>query len=352
VRKYLYLIMALTVILCASSAKPDNSEALKPGIAFTYANDKMTDGAGAQLQRVYGIYALSRFFHVPYIHTRLMRIDYQGLTALEKNASDPRMQDKWNQVFTIPSDIALPPNAVPLYVNAPTAEDIEQLKSQAVKDNKFYLARILIPFKITDANPELYRCVKQVSPFHPPPSNVFRIAIHVRRGEELVVESQRMLPNSYYIAATMRIVEALKRLNIPFVCDLYTEVASRPLLVTGQSYGMNGRLKHPAVIDPRMNRLGDFDVIPHLQEHINGDPIEALKGMATADALIISRSSFSYFAALFNPGIVIYYPFWHHPLSDWLISDMNGKVSSEQLMARLKAWKRRHASVPIAATSH
>jgi len=64
--------------------------------------------------------------------------------------------------------------------------------------------------------------------------------------------------------------------------------------------------------------------------------------MATADALIISRSSFSYLAALFSKGIVIYYPFWHQPLKEWLISDMNGNISSEELNEQLKSWKRHH----------
>jgi hypothetical protein len=336
-RNLLCLALVLLLIPVTAGAKP------KSGIALTYANDKMTDGAGAQLQRIYGIYALSRYFHVPYVHTPLKEIGYQGLSALEKNGGDPPMQDKWNQVFTIPSDIELPANTIPRFLDTPTVKDIEQLRNEAEKENKFYLARISIPFAITDMNTEIYRCLKKVSPFHPEPSKIFRIAIHVRRGEELAVDSQRMLPNSYYIAATMRIVEALKHLDVPFVCELYTEVASKSFVVTPQSYGINGRLHQSVVIDPKMNRLEEFDAIPNLRKHINGDPIEALKGMATADALIVSRSSFSYFAALFNSGIVVYYPFWHRPLKEWLISDINGKVSSEQLLEQLKSWKRSHS---------
>ena len=64
--------------------------------------------------------------------------------------------------------------------------------------------------------------------------------------------------------------------------------------------------------------------------------------MATADALIISRSSFSYFAALFSRGIIIYFAFWHHPLKEWLTSDINGNLPSDQLVERLKEWKRDH----------
>jgi len=328
-KKVTYLALMLLVLAqltCCHNA--DNPPAVRPGIALTYANDKATDGAGAQLQRVYGIYALSRYFHVPYVHTPLKEIGYQGLAALEKNAGDPHLQDRYNRIFKIPSDIELPGNAVAKFVESPTVGDIERLKSEAEKENKFYIVRILFPYAITDKNPEIYRPIKQICPFHSAPSNIFRIAIHVRRGEEFAVDSQRMLPNSYYVAATMRIVKDLQQLGIPFVCELYTEVPTKTFVVTGQSHGINGRISHPVVIDPKMNRIQDFDVIPNLHKCINLDAIETLKGMATADALIISRSSYSYFAALFSKGIVIYFPFWHQPLHEWLVSDISGNLPS------------------------
>jgi hypothetical protein len=341
-RKFIYLAFALVLIQLTSSQKADSSEAVKSGIALTYANDKMMDGAGSQLQRMYGIYAVSRYLHLPYIHTPLKEIGYQGLAALEKNTNSPDLQDQYNRVFTIPSDIELPPGTISMFVSSPKVEDLARLKNEAEKENKFYLVRMLFPYDITEKNPEIYRCLKDISPFHPARSDTFRIAIHVRRGEEFVVDSQRMLPNSYYVAATMRIVAALKQLGIPFVCELYTEVATGAFVVTPQSHGIDGRISKPVVIDPEMNRIEDFDVIPNLRKEINLDPIETLKGMATADALIISRSSFSYFAALFNKGMVIYFPFWHKPLNDWLISDMSGKISSEQILEQLKSWKHDH----------
>ena len=42
-------------------------------IVLTYNADASHEGAGAQLQRMYGIYALSRFLSVPYRHTPLVR---------------------------------------------------------------------------------------------------------------------------------------------------------------------------------------------------------------------------------------------------------------------------------------
>jgi len=90
-----------------------------------------------------------------------------------------------------------------------------------------------------------------------------------------------------------------------------------------------------------------------------------LRRMATADALVMSRSSYSYVAAILNAnGIVVYHPFWHSPLKEWLVSDADGAqpvkparstdfalkewlvsdadgaVSEAELIAHLKCWKR------------
>jgi hypothetical protein len=47
-RNSVYLALALVFVQLTSCRNTDNSKAVKPGIALTYANDVMTDGAGAQ----------------------------------------------------------------------------------------------------------------------------------------------------------------------------------------------------------------------------------------------------------------------------------------------------------------
>lgn len=105
----------------------------------------MMDGLGSQLQRIYGIYALSRYYKVPYIHTPLKEIAYQGLSALEQNCNGEGIEDKCNKVFTIPSDIEVPKNAIIRYLEAPKPNDINQLILEAHMKKEFYLVKILIP---------------------------------------------------------------------------------------------------------------------------------------------------------------------------------------------------------------
>jgi hypothetical protein len=74
-------------------------------LVLTYDNQAQTDGVGAQLQRIYGIYAISRILGVPYLHSPLARVDYQGLAALEENESDPGFHEEFNSLFQIDSDL-------------------------------------------------------------------------------------------------------------------------------------------------------------------------------------------------------------------------------------------------------
>jgi hypothetical protein len=51
--------------------------------------------------------------------------------------------------------------------------------------------------------------------------------------------------------------------------------------------------------------------------HLNDTNEQSYLGMAAADILITSASSFSYSAAFFSDGDIYYTDFWHKPCSWW-----------------------------------
>ena len=308
------------------------------GLALTYANDRCQDGAGAQLQRLLGVYAISRHLGIPYVHSPLMRVGYQGLAALEKNAGSDNLTEEYNRIFRLPSDLDLPADPVVHLLNDADVASIDSIKAMQTHGG-FHLVRVVYPYPITDQHPEVYRCLKAISPFRYRASEVFRLAVHVRRGELFAVDGHRMLPNSYYVSTALRFQEILRRLEIPCVCELYTEVATKAFDITPQHHGINERISANVAIDPAMSRLEDFDAIPNLVRFINTDPIDTLRRMATADALILSRSSFSYIAAVLSQNcIVLYYPFWHAPMEDWVITGEDG-FREDAVVDRLMGWK-------------
>lgn len=128
-----------------------------------------------------------------------MHIFYEGLSALEKNQSDPTLLSRYNKTFDIPSDIVLPKNTQIHSVDQLDYHTFFQIKKEAKENGGFHIIRAAFPYLICDQYPEMLSWVKEISPFESRCSSLFRIAIHVRRGELFVVDSQRMLPNEYYI---------------------------------------------------------------------------------------------------------------------------------------------------------
>ena len=299
-------------------------------VILTYDNRYNTDGAGAQLQRIYGTYAISKLVGASYLHSPLRRVDYQGFSALERNVTDPGYHRRFNDLFQIPSDVVSGgdfhqvelPN---IYMETPD-QFVEMFDSGAT-NGKPILALLQVPYGIADQFPDCYEVCKEISPFASSARAgcAVRVAIHVRRGELLVVESQRMLPNTYYVSVARDVMRALEALGIEYQLELHTEVAAGEFVVQPGYPGIPERVAQ-TVITPDMCRLDEFDVLPNLVRFLNDTAIDCLRKLATADILIMSRSSFSYVAAILNrTGIMLYHPFWHSPLSSWLPVEPHGQ---------------------------
>lgn len=308
-------------------------------LALTYANDKKTDGVGSQLHRIYGIYAASRLLHLPYIHSPLLRVDYQGLSALEENNSDSEFASRFNKLFSIPSDLDLPKTYITYEAENLNLKIFSSLKKEAESNKIFTLLRIINPYGVIDIYPEAYQFVEQVSPFriYQKKSTTICIGIHVRRGDLFAAAPDRLLPNSYYLSLVRTISRIFDELRLNYTFELHTEVPTNSFTVTKDHHGVFDLAVENMVISPELSKLEDFDTIPRLEKIINADPIESIRRMATSDVLIMSRSSFSYLGAILNfKGIIIYHDFWHPMLNDWIRADSSGNFSKKKFLKRFE----------------
>jgi len=57
----------------------------------------------------------------------------------------------------------------------------------------------------------------------------------------------------------------------------------------------------------------------NIEFHLNETVLDTFNAMIFADILTTTTSSISYVAALLSNGIIYYKPFWHRPLSNWII---------------------------------
>jgi hypothetical protein len=321
--------------------------AARPGVdqrlVLTYDNEAQTDGVGSQLQRIYGTYAISRLLGVPYVHSPLASVDYQGLAALEENESDPGFHHEFNSLFQIESDVVLTDECFNLNLRDVSAEMFHQLLAIVDRDEtrgRSYLVRLAAPHRIADRFPDCYEVCRGISPFASPARDgrPLRVAVHVRRGELFVVDSDRMLPNAYYIGVAQKLAHVLEALEIDYEIELSTEVPKGEFVVEPHHHGMSGRVHGPIAVSPEMYRLDEFSVLPKLVRCINERAIDCIRKLATADVLVMSRSSFSYLGAILNRnGIVLYHPFWHSAPSSWVTVDSDGQFDEMQFTESVKA---------------
>ena len=302
-----------------------------PLLALTYANDRHMDGAGAQLQRVYAIYALSRFLNLAYVHTPLHHLDYQGLGALESNTWDQTLVGRYNEIFRIPSD-DVSSDVLVRDIEKISFPVLLNLRRAAVRGGKPILARFTEPYRITEVFPEAYQAIKDVSPFRRTreAGSPLRIAIHARRGDVayIATDLSRILPNAYYLSLARNLSRMLDRLGLAYVFELHTEVPRKASSMAPADEG-------PRLFDPKAMGIEEFDSLPNLRKFINTDPIESIERMATADVLIISHSSFSYLPALLNVGgIVAYHRFWHRPMAEWLLVNDRGDFCEKAFLRK------------------
>ena len=103
-----------------------------------------------------------------------------------------------------------------------------------------------------------------------------RICIHVRRGDRVLDQDPRLLPNSYYLRVCGTVVNALQQQRVSFVVRLHTEMPQQPRTVHPDHAGLFIRLDKPSTIDPATHALEDFEVLPNLEKVLNVGPQEAL----------------------------------------------------------------------------
>ncbi len=277
---------------------------------LTYLAKDQNDGFGAQYQRILGIYCICKEHNIQYLHTGISDIGYQGLQALEKNKNDDSFTRECNKRINISegqdTEIKLEEE-----ICLKTLNHTELLQMIEYSKTKNVLIKLQIPYGITDINPALYRHCCGLYRTNLKSNNKVTIGVHVRRGELFVVDSDRMLPNSYYIDNVFRLIEICKKLHLYYEVELFTELPANDFVVTGNHPGIFNRIHNNVIIKREQHSIEDFDQIPNLNKYINEELLVTFDRMINCDILIASRSSLSACASYIKQGKTVYHSFWH-----------------------------------------
>jgi hypothetical protein len=298
----------------------------QPRLTITCA--ERTDGAGAQAHTMISAMNFARAFDHEYTHTPFSEIDH---------ADRPMAQwvEAWEKLFNLGEG----------------EQHLDPGHTKAVNYSEFHprlyhaVCKILencrvrpVPgaegsheaephfqpfFYHSDLEPDSYEALipdlrRKFQPGRPRAENRFiTVAVHMRRGDVTPAHPQRFTPVETVCETTRLVKSLLEDCGQQYRVCLYSQGA-----------------------------VGDFACLEALgaQLCLDVDPVWTMRQLVEADILVMSKSSFSYVAALISDGIKLYEPFWHSPLGSWIARDSAGgfDLPAFECQLQLLTQQRRH----------
>ena len=159
-----------------------------------------------------------------------------------------------------------------------------------------------------------------------------RVVAHVRRGD-VQSNSDRYMSDEYFI----KVLTAIR--------DIYPRARLHVF-----SHNDNLTNENTAIWNQYLKQNITVHVANEYLETNTAQTITAMAHFMTADVFMMSKSSFSAVPAFYNPNCVLYTPFWHDPLNNWIILPANHSaeiatnILKSQLPACVKALRHRISS--------
>ena len=306
----------------------------KRSITLTYNADENEDGTGAQIQRILGIYSVSRKYGFNYLHTPVKNLLIFPLDSSQDPHEVEKYLKRMNDYFKLPTDDSLQFDKITSRSTISVGY-LRRLKLQMhFGKPKKILVRVSNAGLIVDTNPDILRFAVSAL-IQPSVMNLaakVSIILHIRGTvqKDLIIKGEvepRSLPVSYY-KDKLRDILALIDADLDYEIKVFTDTPKKSLSFEPRPQDIETWNKSGhSIVDGKIQVDGldlekDFQDFGSKIEFIyGGDPLNAIIQMSRADYFVMSRSSFSYIAAILNPNGIVYCPpkFWNSPLSNWIL---------------------------------
>lgn len=298
----------------------------KNRLALTYDPEVCRDGTGAQLLRVMSILTTARMCNLTPVFTPLTSVTITPLdsfqTIQELDCYISNLNRLIESEFEISSDSS---NSIKVKVNTLNFKYLLKFGIKALIERKSYLIYCGNAFGISERNSivnesmDLSRLLEALnqSKLHFSQSGKLKdkkqVVVHYRRGSNgkdiLKFESQpRSLSNEYYIQAIQKIIhksiyryENSDEIKITIV----TDCPERDFVYRPPHFQLDRWQDEPRIIDGEIQVQGEdfgwlLKTFPNKSIEIirGGNPLDCLLIMANSENLVISRSAFSFAAAI------------------------------------------------------
>ena len=240
-----------------------------------YTNKLRNDGFGAQLQ--------SLLWTILFLESHNLQFVYTDIPKIAHNyENDPSFIDNLVRYMGVKKN----------YINI---KDVDNNSEVVICD----IGQV---YRCVESNIDMYNKSFAMTKFKtffykekttPFDTQYFNVAIHIRRTNIQDDRDSSVTSIQYHINIIHRIYNDNLTKNIKF--HIYSQ----------------GKIEdYQEIVD-----LTQYNIEFHLNDFV----LDTFNAMVFADILATTTSSFSYVAGLLSNGIIYYEPFWHRPLSNWII---------------------------------
>jgi hypothetical protein len=278
-----------------------------------------TDGAGAQALSIISVQLFAQDCGFTYVHSPFKKIehnywndpdweaqweDFLGLGVGETSCEQINISQLHSMKLAGISEIPTRSNSCVLYT-VPHAHEYANLFPNA------YL-------KILNKLSAKYTSKSKLS-YSTYSTDKYYIAVHVRRGD---INSNgefsiRYTTNTSIIHMIECLIDNLK------ISGISASMLSLSIFSQGDRCDFSSILE-------------EFEEVS-IDLHLDESPFATIHGLVEADILVMSKSTFSYLAALLSPGLKIYDRFYHPPIKDWLVWDERKGFSNKEFQRKLNS---------------
>ncbi len=297
-----------------------------PYLFLSYDAGQLTDGVGAQLQRVWKIYWITKALNLKYIHSPIEQIVWSPLDHWKGEKERDVFLEEFNNRFKLPS------NSVNCFDITKSYEVLTRRILLLNYLQSFFLkktthVKVLHSFDVKrKALPSLSKLNGGINS-----ESDYLVVLHIRNSLPISgVEQWRNLDIEYYLELLRVITTDLENQNMHYKVKILTDFPKEDLVIPIESlekehlwmYFFTEDQKSSSRLEIKGNNLKSLYFLEDSKVDVlhGGNPIEVLDIMATADCLIMSRSSFSAIGGMLNKkGIIIKPPdFQYISLKNWV----------------------------------
>lgn len=331
------------------------------GIFIKYRSPSPGDGAGAQIQRILGLYGAARSLDIGYVHSPIVHLGSNPGDSFKTPQERQSFLSALNAEFSLQSDLVCGIRLPELSVSKLPSSVWRLLPALNKILWTLHLSLIIAlesPYAYVDQNPDVYELATKTLRFgkfpRSSPTGPVIVDVHIRRTlspptDEAGRPYERHLSTDWYFKVLEQIhfitAQSDRGLRIrvhtdrshgdaAWVPSSDTPSGSISLWRSIDVFDSDGSIRYNNEdFNQQFNCLGEVEMVYDI------DPISAWKMMVESDILVTGPSSFSFVAGLLRGNAPVISPnFWHQAPSWWLVlapstwSDSDSSASTAGLI--------------------